>query len=94
MFRPARTNIDADLVGSKNTDARKTVWQSGVSERIESRYRPNVVEAIGPQASQSVSVSTERAPSPQNDPDAVPFSRHSDMTAVLDRYMRPFLTSC
>ena len=29
-----------------------------------------------------------------NDPDAVPFSRHSDMTAVLDRYMRPFLTSC
>ncbi|MCP4783350.1 MAG: hypothetical protein GY903_01080 [Fuerstiella sp.] len=29
-----------------------------------------------------------------DDPDAVPFSRHSDMTAVLDRYMRPFLTSC
>ena len=49
-----------ETVGSKNTDARKTVWQSGVSERIESRYRPNVVEAIGPQASQSVSVSTER----------------------------------
>ena len=32
------------------------------------------------------------APDP-NDPDAVPFSRHSDLTAVLDRYMRPFLTS-
>ena len=28
-----------------------------------------------------------------DDPDAVPFSRHSDLTAVLDRYMRPFLTS-
>ena len=33
-------------------------------------------------------------PPDPNDPDAAPFSRHSDMTAVLDRYMRPFLTSC
>jgi hypothetical protein len=29
-------------------------------------------------------------PPDPNDPDAVPFSRHSDLTAILDRYMRPY----
>jgi hypothetical protein len=51
-----------------------------------------VVETIGPQASKSVSVSTERAPSPQNDHDSVQLRIKSSgaSVVVLQHATEPF----